>query len=202
LGLVALSANAFAGANVAHKLAIHVKAHPTSCTKVYPTFTVCSEIVATWPGLGDIDVMPVFYELAGFVLNETGLSWPEASWGSGAWVRCKGDAAVGAINHSAGAGFPNDVSGTAISWSTCQTAVGSAPGYCWLTALDPGVVCPEPNPATGDYGVVDCLPAPGPYYDWPIHVHCAGIGGMIGDDPCRPVSSEASTWGKIKVIFE
>jgi hypothetical protein len=202
LSLVALGANAFAGANFAHKLAVHVKAHPTSCTKGYPTFTDCTQIISTWPELGDVNVMPVFYDLVGYSLNETGLTWPEASWGSGSWVRCMGDVAIGTISHSVDAGFPSDVSGTSITWSTCQTSVGSAPGYCRLTAFDPGMVCPEPNPATGDYGVADCSPEPGPYYDRPIHVHCAGVGGMIGDDPCRPVSREPRTWGEIKSIFK
>ena len=55
---------ALAGGNPAHKVAIHVKAHPTSCTKAYPVFTTCSSIVHTWAAQGDLDVMPVFYDLA------------------------------------------------------------------------------------------------------------------------------------------
>jgi hypothetical protein len=202
LGVVALSANAFAGANAAHKLAIHVKAHPTSCTVNYPEFAVCSQIVTTWTGFGDVDVMPVFFDLAAYTLNETGLIWPEASWGSGSWVRCRGDLAVGTIQHSADqAGFDPQTRGTAISWSTCQLSPASAPGYCWLTVNSPGLVWPEANPVSGDCGVVDCAAAPGPYYDWPIAAHCAGIGGMIGDDPCMPVAGEPGTWGGIKSIF-
>ncbi|HVP56699.1 MAG TPA: hypothetical protein VMU02_01270 [bacterium] len=201
-GLIAVSTATFAGANFAHKLAVHVKAHPTSCSTNYPTFTSCSQIVFTWPSLADVDVMPVFYDLAGYTRNETGLSWPEGTWGSGVWTRCKGDVAVGTITHSANQTvYPASTRGTAISWSSCQTTWGSAPGYCWLTAHAVGMVCPELNPATGNFGVLDCSAPPGPFYDWPISAHCAGVGGMVGDDPCKPVGVEPGTWGGIKGIF-
>ena len=33
-------------------------------------------------------------------------------------------------------------------------------------------------------------------------IYCAGIGGMIGDDPCVVVGTEPSTWGEIKSMFK
>jgi hypothetical protein len=170
-----------AGPNANHKIAIHVKSHPTSCAKGYPSFTGCDQIVTTWKGSGDIDIMPVFYDLTEFTVVEFGLMWP-AEWYSMSWVRCKGDLAVG------GVGLPGE--GTAIAWSTCQKSWAANPGFGWLIAPTPGRVYAVPNPATGDYGVVDCSSSPGPYYDYPIYTTYSGICGLMGDNPCRPVRAK------------
>jgi uncharacterized repeat protein (TIGR01451 family) len=164
-----------AGNNPAVKVAIHTKAHPTSCTKNYPTFSACNEISTTWPGTGSIDVMPVFYDLAEISGLEFGLTWP-VEWYSISWVRCKGDVAMGTIRYSG--------EGTTILWTTCQTAWAQAPGYGWLEATGPGSVRVVPNPATNSLGVADCQPSPGPYYDWAVGIFYAGIGGTPGLDPC------------------
>ena len=202
----ALSAYAFAGANIHAKVAVHIKAHPTSCTKSYPVITSCSGIVFTWAAQGDFDAMPVFYDLMGFTLLETGLAWPEAAWGSASWVRCKGDVSVGSILHTAAPANPAETllqtNGVAIGWSACNALAFMNPGFCWLFATGPGMIIPVPNPVTGDFGFVDCAPEPGPYYDRPFCVSGAGIGGMVGDDPCRPTANEPSTWGEIKSIFK
>lgn len=189
----AISATASAGHNVMNKIAIHTKSHPTSCTKSYPSFTNCTQIITTWPGCGDLDVMPIFFDLVEITVTEFGLDWPD-EWGTMSWVRCKGTIAVGGIL------YPGD--GTAISWQTCQYAWSQAPGYGWLVAMGPGIVYPIPYFATGDIGVVDCAPSPGPYYDWPAGYYSAGICGYIGDDPCAPDATVPSTWGAIKTLFE
>ena len=122
-----LAVTALAGQNAIGKLAVHVKAHPTSCTKSYPTFTTCQSIVTTWAATGDFDVMPVFFDLTMYTVTETGLLWPEATWGSASWVRCKGDVSVGSINHSVDhPGVTDGSNGTAIAWSTCQVGWGIA----------------------------------------------------------------------------
>ena len=184
----AASTAAFAGTNPNAKIALHIKAHPTSCTKSYPVITSCSGIVFTWAPIGDLDAMPVFYDLAGFTLVETGLAWPEAAWGTGSWVRCKGDVSVGSITHTAVPANPAETAaqtnGVAIGWSTCQSAAFVLPGFVWLLPTGAGTVTPAPNPATEDYGVVDCSPEPGPYYQYPRAVYAAGIGGATGDNPC------------------
>jgi len=193
IALTFVATAAFAIGNPATKIAIHTKAHPTSCTKSYPTFADCAGINTTWAAQGDFDAMPVFYDLVAYTVTEFALSWPTA-WGSTSWVRCKGDLAVG--------GILNSGEGTAIAWTTCQTGWSVAPGYAWLYATEPGSVCPIPYAATGDYGVVDCMPSPGPYYDYPVWVTCAGVGGIVGGDPCGCSATEPSTWGEIKSMFK
>jgi hypothetical protein len=193
LALTFVATVAFAGMNANHKVAIHTKAHPTSCTKAYPAFTACAAIKTTWAPLGDLDVMPVFYELSQTLVTEFGLTWP-AEWYSMSWTRCKGDLAIG--------GILNPGEGTAISWTTCQTTWALAPGAGWLTATTPGSVTICANPATNMYGVVDCQPSPGPYFDFPRCVIAAGIGGILGGDPCAPTATEPSTWGQIKSMFK
>jgi hypothetical protein len=186
-------ASASGGANSEHKLAIHVKSHPTSCTAGYPTFASCGQITSTYGSCGDVDVMPVFFDLTEYRLNEFGLEWP-VQWGTMSWVRCRGVVAVGTIARSG--------EGTAIAWSTCQRTWSIAPGLGWLAPTSPGRVCPIRNPATDDWGTVDCAPDPGPYYDYPVDVYCAGICGAAGDDPCNQPGSAGSTWGGIKSMFK
>ena len=190
----ALTACALAGANPHGKLAIHLKAHPTSCTKGYPTFTACTAINSHWANGGDLDAMPVFYDLTQYTVVETGLTWP-VEWGSGSWTKCKGDLIIGTIIN------PGD--GVAIAWTVCQTGWGISPGYEWLAATDAGRVCPVVDPPTGDFGTVDCTPDPGPYYDRPTCIGCGGVLGAVGDDPCNlPSAAEPSTWGNIKTMFK
>jgi len=189
LGVGAVSTAAFAGLNPAFKIAVHVKAHPTSCTKGYPTFTTPANIITTFAGTGDIDLMPVFYGLVGFKLNETGLIWPEAAWGSASWIKCKGDVGVGTIMHSAdNAAEDPQTRGMAIAWANCQTTWASAPGYAYVIATGPGRVVPAPHPAVNDFGVTDC--SADAAYDYPIAIYGSGVGGTAGDAPAAdPVCS-------------
>ena len=171
-------------------MAIHVKAHPTSCTANYPSFTHCSQIVPTYDGGGDVDVLPVFFELREYLGLEFGLDWPWA-WGSISWVRCKGDIAVGEM------AFPGD--GTAMVWTSCQSSWSVVPGFGWLTTSGSGVVSAVPNPATGAYGVIDCTEDE-PVYDYPLgQPYNAGIGGAAGDDPCGVKGGADSSLGRHQV---
>lgn len=190
--VIGISAAAFCGANPNCKIAIHMKAHPTSCTKNYPTFTTCSQILTT-TALCEFDVMPVFYELNEYTLVEFGITWP-LEWGEDSWVRCKGTIAIGGIMG------PN--SGTAISWSTCQRSWSIAPGYLWMLATGPGVFSIVANPATGDCGVADCADSPGPYYDHAVATFSGGCCGSIGENPCTTTDVKPSTWGQIKSQFK
>jgi hypothetical protein len=189
---VAFSGTTSAGANPDCKIAVHIKAHPTSCTKHYPTFTSCSDIITTYPGLGDMDVIPVFYDLNEYTQVEFGLTFDE--WCTMSWVRCKGDGAQGSIE--------DGPSGTRIWWTSCQRGWSVAPGFGWCNAFQPRLACPIPNPATGNLGVQDCAASPGPYTDQPVCVSCAGDGGLLGDDPCRPVETKETTWGQVKILFK
>jgi uncharacterized repeat protein (TIGR01451 family) len=188
------------GNNPLNKIAIHVKAHPTSCTQSYPAFNGCDAITWTYAGGGDIDIMPVFFDLAAYTQVEASVTWPEAAWGAGSWVRCKGDAAVGVLQHSADNSAEDPLTrGFAISWSACQNRWSAAPGYCWLHASTPARICPTPNPQTGDLGVLDCSAR----RDFPMMTFCAGVLGGYGDYPCGgPQGVQPTTWGSIKAIFK
>jgi len=188
-----LSVPAFAGGNTGCKIAVHVKAHPTSCAKGYPVFRNCLDINTTYPGLGDIDLMPVVYDLFEYTAVEFGLQFDDGCTMS--WVRCKGDFEVGRIG-------TESPSGTAIYWLTCQRTWAVAPGYGWCYASKPGLVCPVPNPATDRVGTLDCGASPGPYYDQVMFAGCAGIGGPFGDYPCGRLQAGPSTWGSIKALFQ
>ncbi|MFH1218984.1 MAG: hypothetical protein V1694_00830 [Candidatus Eisenbacteria bacterium] len=174
--LVAVSCTqAIAGANPHNKIAIHVVPHGVAC-KSLPTFSNCSQIVTTYASLGDLDVIPVFFGLDSTTVVEFGLTWPDA-WGSIAYVRCAGDLSIGTITYSG--------EGMATVWRTCQRAWAVPHGYGWLAASSPGWVAPTPNPATGDYGVVDCgYFGWDPQHDDPEAVFRSGIGGPVGADPC------------------
>ncbi|HVP57821.1 MAG TPA: DUF11 domain-containing protein, partial [bacterium] len=182
------------GRNGQHKIVVHVKSHPTSCTKNYPTFTNCNQIQTTYPGVGDLDALPVFYDLTEYTVTEFGLRWPSA-WGSCSFVRCKGDLAIGGISN------PGD--GIAIAWTACQHTWAIVPGFAWLSAMGGGGISVCADPATGDVGVVDCQPEPGPYYDHPSALLRAGVGGVVGDNPCAgPARIEGTSWGAIKAMFK
>ena len=181
------------GRNDSHKIAVHIKAHPTSCTENFPTFTSCSQIVSTYAGCGDVDAIPVFFDLVEYCAVEFGLEWP-AEWGTCEFAICKGDLSVGGITN------PGD--GIAIAWTACQYTWSVAPGVAWLLASGPGEIWIRPNPSTGDVGVVNCAPSPGPYYDYPIAVGKGGVCGTLGDDPCHCTKLQPTTWGAIKAMFK
>jgi hypothetical protein len=193
VALVFIATAGSAGSNPLNKMAIHVKSHPTSCTEGYPSFGDCSSIQSTYAGCGDIDVIPVLFDLMEFTSVEFGLSWWHDPSLTMQWTRCEGDGAIGTITNSG--------DGTVVTWMTCQTAYSVAPGYGWLAVSGPAYVHPIPNPSTHACGVIDCSPPPGPYYDYPISVYGAGVCGMIGDDPCAPDASKPSTWGAIKALM-
>ncbi|MFZ1947356.1 MAG: hypothetical protein WAW06_07390, partial [bacterium] len=188
--VLGLSVPGYAGNNEGHKIGVHIKSHPTSCIQGYPSFGTCGNITSTYASCGDVDVMPVFFDLTEYLVVEVGLKWPD-EWGSMSWVRCKGDLSIGDIASSG--------DGTAVSWTICQQTWSVAPGFGWITALTPGLIHAVTNPATGDYGVVDCDFSRGPSYDYPLfEPSAAGVCGAIGDDPCNPKGGHESTWGEIK----
>jgi len=163
-----------AGANPEHKIAIHVVPHGLAC-KSLPTFTECSQITTTYSGTGDIDIVPVFFNLSEYTLVEFALTWP-AGWGTCSYTTCTQTIDVG--------GILNSGDGIASAWTSCQTGWSVCHGYGWLNATGAGSISVVPNPATGDCGVVDCAAEPGPYYDRPDTTFCAGVGGGTGGNAC------------------
>jgi hypothetical protein len=160
-----------------------------------PVFRDCHEIVTTYDGCGDVDAIPVFYDLIEVSVLEFGLRWPQ-DWGSCSFTRCAGDLAIG--------GIVNPGDGIAIAWTACQQVWHATPGIVWFGAGTPGLISPCSNPATGDLGVVNCAPSPGPYYDHLVHVARGGACGAAGDSPeCGgPQSIQPTTWGAIKAMFK
>jgi len=184
-----LSAVAFAGNNPAAKVAVHVKNHNAKqgCLTM-PVITGCADIVTTYAG-SSFDAFPVFYDLTEYKGCEYGLCWPAWTY-SAAFTSCS-DLVIGGVRWSG--------DGVSHAWTLCQSGV-ITPSWAWLYADGPGMVCPCPYPGTGLISVLDCAGG----LDAPCDVFCAGVYGMIGDDPCAGGASatEQSTWGGIKAIFE
>jgi hypothetical protein len=183
-----LSAVAFAGNNPAPKVAIHVRAHNAKLGCNYGTITGCAEIVTTEASFS-FDAFPVFYDLTEFLGCEYGICWPAWTY-SAAFTSCS-DLVIGTVV------WPGE--GASHTWTSCQVGV-AVPSFVWLYADAPGMVCPCPNPETGLISVLDCAEG----LDSPCGIFCAGVYGMVGDDPCEGGASatETSTWGGIKGMFE
>jgi hypothetical protein len=184
-----IAASAIAGSNADHKVAIHVALHESrTCNSGLPDLRSCKDIAYTFDGCTDVDVFPIFYDLAGVTAIQLGLSWP-VSWGSCAFTACGFDFVIGEIVD------PED--GMAGTWNDCRYVSRVIVGYGWLGPLSAGIVCPVPNRTTGRIGVTDCDYSE----DEPAGIYCGGACGKMGDDPCGGDFSEDKTWGNIKAMF-
>jgi hypothetical protein len=180
-----VSTLAFAGNNPDAKVAVHVRPHnaKAGCTV---TIADCHDIVTTEPGYS-ADAFPVFYDLVEYLGCEYGLTWPTWTY-SAAWNNCA-DLVIGSIV------WPGD--GASHTWLSCKTGV-CVPSFVWLYADGPGMVCPSPHPVSGIINVLDCAEG----LDDPVSRYCAGLYGLIGDDPCLPNANMPKSWGGIKSLFE
>ena len=174
--MLGVGAQAWAGPNYYHKVAVHVVPHGVNC-KSLPGFARCSDMTTSYAGTGDIDVVPVFFDLKECLAAEFGLTWPP-EWGTCAYVSCIEGVAVGGIVN------PGDAVVTA--WHDCRTDWSISPGYGWLDATGPGRLSLVPSPKTNWIGVVNCGAPRERGYDWPAAIFSAGVGGIAGDDPCEP----------------
>lgn len=182
---IVLAGAASAGWNPAAWIAFHIKQHGTSCTE-FPTFTSCSQISTTYLGTGDIDVIPVFYNLNEYTQIGVAMDWP-SEWGTMSWVRCKGDGQIGTLTD------PNDYA--RIYWTTCQHTWSVAPGYGWLYAAGPGFVGSSMYMNSLVYDCQATNQADRACPGW------SGIGGWIGNDPCTASATDETSWGRVKAIF-
>jgi hypothetical protein len=184
-----LSALAMAGNNPDAKCAVHVKTHNAkqSCASL-PVITGCQDIVTTYPGYS-FDAFPVFFDLVEYLGLEYAMCWPAEWIYSAAFTSCS-DLIIGGILWSG--------DGVSQTWTACQPGPVAMPGWAWLYAGGPGIVCICPHPASGQILVLDCQEG----LDEPVCNFCAGVYGYIGDDPCWPTATEQSTWGGIKSMFE
>jgi hypothetical protein len=168
------------------KVATHVRPHNPKAGCNYGTLQTCADIVTTDPNY-TIDAFPVFFDLVEFLGCEYGMCWPPWSY-SAAFTSCS-DLVIGAITWSG--------DGASHTWTTCQGSL-CVPSYIWLYADGPGMICPCPHPVSGVITVLNCAE----HLDEPICIFCAGVYGAIGDDPCEPTRTRATSWGSIKAMFE
>jgi len=186
-----LSVAATAGQNPDTKVAVHVQAHNAkqSCINL-PVVADCSDIVTTFGASYSFDGFPVFFDLYGVTTVEYSLTWPAWTY-SCAFNNCA-DLVIGGIF------WPGDA--ITHAWTQCQLGYSIIGGYGWWYADvgSAGHICPIPHTESGFLGVIDCEFAE----DVPMCVFCAGVEGAIGDDPCAPTATEASTWGGIKSMFK
>ena len=185
-----LSVAATAGQNPNAKVAVHVQAYNSklNCSGL-PVVMDCSDIVTTFSASYSFHGMPVFFDLYGATTIEYGLMWPDWAY-SVAFTNCA-DLVIGGI------AWPGD--NISHAWQTCQIQYAVIGGYGWWYADvgSAGHICPVPHSESGFLGVIDCNFAE----DVPMCVFCAGVEGAMGDDPCEPTATEASTWGGIKSIY-
>ena len=178
--------------NADHKLAIHVKPHGTSCATL-PAFNECRDIVTTYAGCGDLDFIPVFFDLNEVMVAELAVTWP-AEWGSCAFTVCPCDAWMGGIAD------PGDL--VALTWTSCQRGWAIVPGIGWLNATGAGLISPVPAEPDGNIGVTNCADWANQVYDTTRVIYRAGVCGEIGDPACGPMPTEPTTWGAIKAMFK
>jgi hypothetical protein len=174
--------------NPDHKLAIHVRRHGTTCSTL-PAFASCRDIATTYAGCGDLDFIPVFFDLNEVTAVDFGVTWP-AEWGSCVFALCPCDAWIGGIQK------PGD--GLGASWDSCKRSWAVAPGYGWLRASGPGLISPVPWGPYKELGVWNCGRAEKCRHDSTTALLPAGVCGRSGGDPCEPVVPRPAGAGVIE----
>jgi hypothetical protein len=158
------------GQNPAAKVAIHLMSHSPkrSCADALSAISGCEDIVHTLED-GDVDCFPVFFNLVEFQGCEYALSWPGTN--SCTFTSCS-DLMIGNILD------PGD--GVSHTWFECQTSGIAIPGWAWIYEPDSAGICVVGHPVSGIISILDC----GEGLDEPSEgTFCAGIGGLVGDDP-------------------
>jgi hypothetical protein len=172
------------------KVAVHVEPHADrACGRNFPQINETVDIVSEVSDL-DVDVFPVFFALTEYLGLEYGLSWP----GDAACIftSCS-DLEIGNIVNSG--------DGISQTWFFCRPGPIALPGWGWIAAEAAGQVCVVPHPTMSGLSVLDCQEDG--ILDEPDEVFCAGIGGADGDWPFgAPAGTEATTWSKVKTIFD
>ncbi|MGQ9604493.1 MAG: hypothetical protein ACUVUU_09870, partial [bacterium] len=165
------------GVNAATKVAVHVlpdRDVTRTCDEIQSMIARCEDI-RTEECEFDVDVFPVFFDIAEFRRLDYALTWEGSS--SCVFTSCS-DHTIGTIEH------PGD--GITHIWDTCQTGPVVIPG--WARISGRGRVCVTEHPSYGKIRIQDC--GEDPRYDEPLAVFCAGIGNAEGDDACRSFPPE------------
>lgn len=186
--VLAVTTPVLAGVNANAKAAVHVLPHASRfCSKDFPTITGCYDIQYTESSM-DADCFPVFFDLAEYQSLDYGMTWPGLY--SCAFTSCS-PLTWGVIVN------PGD--GISHAWYYCQNSAIATHGWAWI--YDAGQVCIVPHPTLGRILVGDCgAPAVKDSVRW-FNIRCAGIGGVVGQDPCAPLAVEQTTWGQVKILF-
>lgn len=187
--VLAAGSMAAGGENPDTKVAVHVENHNAKRTcGSLPAIAGCGDIItALEASLYSFDAMPVFFDLTGITGAEYGLTWPDWVY-SCAFTNCS-DLVIGDI------AWPGDA--ISHTWSTCQMGYSVITGWAWFYADCAGLICPIAHTGTGFIGVTDC----DFIADVPTFIYCAGVYGVMGDDPCAATATGARTWGAIKGMF-
>ena len=178
------AAVATAGQNPNIKAVVHVQVY-NSKASCAPVFTACEEFVTT-SALTQVHALPIFFDAYGITGTEFSLTWPGGS--SAGWIGCA-DFEIGGIQWS---GDP-----LSQTWTLCQMGYATVCGFAWIWPAS-GFICMIPHRDSGFIGVIDCEFQT----DVPVCIFCAGVIDQVGDDPCEPTATEASTWGGIKSMFK
>ena len=169
--VLALASSCLGGQNSGAKVAVHVMTHSPkrSCADALSTIGSCEDIVHTLE-TGDVDCFPVFFNLVEFQGCEYALSWPGTN--TCTFTSCS-DLVIGTIVN------PGD--GVSHTWFECHGGGVAIPGWAWIYEPDSAQVCVVDHPVTGVISILACDEG----LDEPSEeTFCAGIGGLVGDDPC------------------
>jgi hypothetical protein len=191
LGLVLVllcSSAVSAGANWLSKAAVHVLPHAErTCDTDFPVVIDCGDFITTEPG-NSVDAFPVFFDMVECRRIDYAFEW---SGGASAVFTSCSDHCQGAVASSG--------DGVIHTWDSCLATSSVIPGWIWIEGPMTMILL-APNPETGGVWVYDCMDG----MDNPCFHYMAGMGGLIGDDPCEPVDPSMTaqdSWGAVKAMF-
>jgi hypothetical protein len=188
LSAVALAANSSA------QVAVHVRAHNAKAGCTVGPFTACTDITTTLAA-PSVDAFMVFYNLEEWKGVAFGFCW-DATISSGTWNGCA-DLEIPSWSGP----YMASGSGMASTWYVCHNEYAAVPGFVWVYVYGPGMMCPcdHPDPLIENgIQILDC----NQNLTYPECTRCAGLGGLVGDDPCEVTGTAPSTWSEIKGLFE
>ena len=168
---------------------VHVMEHTghRTCSSGMPTISACSDIQTTSEAFS-VDAFPVFFDLVEYLGVEYGLAWCDSGACEDALFTSCSDLTIGDIQHSG--------DGVSQTWLSCKSGP-AVPGWVWIYAAGPSLICLVPHPISGSIYVLGCSENLGT----PMCNFCAGVYGEIGDDPCPTTNIRPTTWGGIKAMF-
>ncbi len=189
VGLIVLltAASLKAGSNPDFKVAVHVLPHDPdrSCGDRMPQISRTDDIQTNYPGCGEIDFFPVFYNLQEYTAVEYAVTWRGPS--SCVFVPCS-------FGHMGEIVWPGDW--IAQSWDECMPGPIVIPGSTRIV-VQPGQICIVPGGSENNITLCDCQYFPN--RDYATASYCDGVCGASGDKPEN--ATKPTRWGAIKRMF-